>query len=147
MRRALAVPAAVLGLALLSACGSGGVTAPRLEASLSGSFSNLYRLQQQEQGDPVPAPGELATRASCQRGTQADRQQGAGNDWLCQVTFLVAGPATPVNATYSVDVKTDGCYAAEGDGPTSLNGNRTIQSATGSRVNPLRLVQGCFDVG
>ena len=73
-------------------------------------------------------------------------QDGSGT-WLCQITYLVAGPGYPVIAKYNVDVQTDGCYAADGDGPASVNGSPTI---TGPRyvqvTNPLWLIDGCFDI-
>jgi len=146
-RRAWPLAAGAALVLAVSACGSTGVTAAPLQASISRTFTNLYILQQVEQGDPRPSTRSLATHAACQKGTPSDTQSGAGNDWSCQVTFLVAGPATPVTALYTVSVQTDGCYAADGDGPLSVNGSRTI---TGPRAqtmtNPLWLVDGCFDV-
>jgi ABC-2 type transport system permease protein len=131
---------------LLSACGR-GVSAPPLQRSLAQAFTNLYVMQQTEQGNPRPDSASLRTTATCQKGTPATTQTGAGNDWVCYVTYLVAGPATPVTATYNVDVQTDGCYAADGDGPPSVNGSRTV---TGPHytpvVNPLWLIDGCFDI-
>lgn len=132
---------------LASGCGSTGLTASSLQSSISHTFANLYVLQQVEQGNPRPSVRSLATHAACQKGTPADVQSGAGNDWSCQITFLVAGPATPVTALYNVNLQTDGCYAADGDGPASVNASRTI---TGPRYqpvnNPLWLIDGCFDV-
>jgi hypothetical protein len=63
------------------------------------------------------------------------------------VTYLVAGPSTPVIARYNVNVQTDGCYAADGDGPASVNGSRTITGPHYRQlVNPLWLIDSCFDV-
>lgn len=141
---------AVIGLTTslgVSACSSTGVTPNRLESSIAETFSNLYVLQQVQQGNPRPEPNTLHTSASCQKGTPASPQNGAGNDWVCDITYLVAGPSTPVTAIYDVNVQTDGCYAADGDGPASVNGSRTI---TGPHyqavVNPLWLIDGCFDI-
>jgi ABC-2 type transport system permease protein len=104
-------------------------------------------LQQAEQGNPRPAPQSLDSRASCQKGTPATAQHGAGNDWLCEITYLVAGPATPVIARYNVNVQTDGCYAADGDGPASVNGSRLITGPHYQQLtNPLWLMDGCFDI-
>ncbi len=145
-RTALAAGAALPLLFLISGCGSTGITAGALQTSISRTFANLYLLQQAEQGNPRPAAASLHSRASCQKGTPATPQDGAGN-WLCQITYFVAGPGYPVIARYKVDVQTDGCYAADGDGPPSVNGSPTI---TGPHyqplINPLSLIDGCFDI-
>ena len=133
---------------ILTGCdASGGVVVGPLETSVSATFSNLWVLTQVEQGNPRPAPAGLATRTACQKGTPATPQAGAGNDWVCDITFLVAGPSTPVTAIYTLDVQTDGCYAADGDGPASVNGAQTI-TGPGYRalVNPLKVFDGCLDV-
>lgn len=103
-------------------------------------------LQQVESGNPRPAVASLHSRASCQRGgTPATPQNGSGN-WLCLITYQVAGPGYPVVAKYKVDVQTDGCYAADGDGPASVNGSPTITGPHYEQlVNPLSLIDGCFD--
>lgn len=143
---ALAAVALVGGLAV-SACGPTGVSLNRLQSSIAETFSNLYVLQQVQQGNPRPDVHSLSTTASCQKGTPSSAQNGAGDDWVCDITYLVAGPSTPVTAIYNVNVQTDGCYAADGDGPASVNGSRTI---TGPHyravVNPLWLIDGCFDI-
>ena len=142
---AAAAAAAALAASVLAGCGSTGITASPLQASISRTFANLYVLQQVEQGNPRPSLSSLKARASCQRGTPATPQDGSGT-WLCLITYEVAGPGYPVIAKYKVDVQTDGCYAADGDGPASVNGSPTI---TGPRyaqlVNPLSLIDGCFD--
>jgi len=131
----------------VSGCGSTGITAPPLQASLATTFANLYVLQQAEQGNPKPAAASLHSRASCQKGTAAAPQNGAGS-WLCLVTYFVAGPAYPVVARYNVNVQADGCYAADGDGPASVNGSPTITGPHYQQLNnPLRLVDSCFDIG
>lgn len=141
----VAAAAAVPLLVLLSGCGSTGITAAPLQASISRAFANLYVLQQVEQGNPRPSPGRLRARASCQRGTPATPQDGSGT-WLCLITYEVAGPGYPVVAKYKVDVQTDGCYAADGDGPASVNGSPTITGPHYAQlVNPLSLIDGCFD--
>jgi ABC-2 type transport system permease protein len=147
LRAAVAAGAAFAVLALtISGCGSTGITAGRLQASISGTFANLYVLQQVEQGNPRPVARSLDSRASCQKGTPATPQDGSGV-WLCEITYLVAGPGYPVIAKYNVDVQTDGCYAADGDGPASVNGSPTITGPHYEQLtNPLALVDGCFDI-
>ncbi len=143
---ALVAAGAVFPL-LVAGCGSTGVTAGSLQASIGRTFANLYVLQQVDEGNPLPVASRLDSRASCQKGTPATPQAGAGNDWLCEITYLVAGPATPVIARYNLDVQSDGCYAADGDGPASVNGSRTITGPHYEQVtNPLWLIDGCFDV-
>lgn len=143
-----AVRAGLAGLAALAlaGCGSGGITAPRLEGSVAGTFARLYVLQQERVGQPAPDAAALQAAARCQRGSPSSRQTGAGNDWICQVTFLAGGPQPPTRALYSLDVHPDGCWSADGDGPPAVNGLRTLSSPDGRlRVNPLYLVDGCFD--
>ena len=50
-------------------------------------------------------------------------------------------------AKYNVNVQTDGCYAADGDGPASVNGSPTVTGPGSSQLdNPLALIDSCFDV-
>lgn len=143
---ATAVLAAAAALAFSGCCGSNGLTAGPLQTSLARTFANLYVLQQVEQGNPRPSVSSLDSQASCTKGGNPDLSQNGSGVWLCQITYLVAGPGYPVIAKYEVDVQTDGCYAAGGDGPASVNGSPTI---TGPRytqlINPLALIDGCFD--
>ena len=142
----LAGAVALLGLAL-SGCGSStGLTAPRLQDSLGRTFANLYMYQQREQGNPAPSAASLKTSASCEKGGTITVPQDGSGVWLCSVTYLVAGPGYPVVAKYNVDVQTDGCYAADGDGPASVNGSPTVTGPhDGQLDNPLNLIDGCFD--
>jgi hypothetical protein len=138
--------AAAAATSLLAGCGSTGLTAAPLQTSISRTFGNLYVLQQVEEGNPRPSLRSLHSRASCQRGsTPATPQDGSG-DWVCLITYEVAGPGYPVVAKYKVDVQTDGCYAADGDGPASVNGSPTITGPHYEQlVNPLSLIDGCFN--
>jgi hypothetical protein len=129
-------------------CGSGtGITASPIESSISHAFTNLYLKQQQEMGNPVPPAASLHTRATCLKGTPANPQSGAGADWTCDVTYLVDGPSTPVTAIYNLTVQTNGCFAADGDGPAALNGTRTITGPGYQQIhNPLWLIDACFEL-
>lgn len=140
--------AGVLVVAVLTGCSPLGVTALRLEGSLAPTFARLYLLQRARQGHAPPDLAALHATARCQRGSPSSQQSGAGNDWICQVSFLADGVAAPVRALYSLDVHPDGCWAADGDGPASVNGLRTLTDTSGEVVvNPLYLVNGCFDGG
>lgn len=142
----LAGVAALLGLVLSGCSSSTGLTAPRLQDSLGRTFANLYVYQQQEQGDPAPAAARLQASASCEKGGTLTVPQDGSGVWLCSVTYLVAGPGYPVIAKYNVDVQTDGCYAADGDGPASVNGSPTVTGPHDAQLdNPLNLIDGCFD--
>jgi len=139
---------AVAALALLatSCSSSSNLTPDRLQPSLGRAFANLYALQQSEMGNPRVTSAALKARASCEKGGTLDVAQQGSGVWLCQITYLVAGPGYPVIAKYNVDLQTDGCYAADGDGPASVNGSPTI-TGPGYRqvINPLSLIDGCFD--
>jgi hypothetical protein len=150
-RRLAGVPVAAVGAVLLvfvlSGCGgSTGLTAAPLQNSLSTTFANLYVLQQAEQGNPPVKAASLDSHTSCQKGGTVDIPQDGSGVWLCEITYLVAGPGYPVIAKYNVDVQTDGCYAADGDGPASVNGSPTVTGPHYQQViNPLALIDGCFD--
>jgi ABC-2 type transport system permease protein len=137
---------------LVAALPTGGCTASsnltpgRLQSSLSATFANLYVLQQSELGNQPVIAASLRSRASCEKdGTLSVAQQGSGV-WLCRITYFIAGQGNPVIARYNVDVQTDGCYAADGGGPASMNESPTILGPGDQRlVNPLALIDGCFD--
>jgi ABC-2 type transport system permease protein len=148
--RRLGLPAAAAAACLLalgvSGCGSTGITTVPLDTSLSSTFANLYLLQQAEQGNPHPSLRSLHSHTGCLKGTPATPQEGSGT-WLCYVTYYPSGPEYPVIAKYKVDVQTDGCYAADGDGPASVNGSPTITGPHYEQlINPLSLIDGCFDI-
>lgn len=147
VRTVLAGAAVASLLALcVSGCGSTNITAAPLQTSLSSTFANLYQLQQVEQGNPRPSLHSLHAHTGCLKGTPATAQQGSGN-WLCYVTYYPSGPLYPVIAKYKVDVQTDGCYAGDGDGPASVNGSPTITGPNYVQlINPLSLIDGCFNI-
>ena len=138
--------AAALLSAAISGCGSSALNPGPLQASIAPAFARLYVLQQVEQGNPHPSASKLDARASCQKGGTVDVTQNGPGTWLCEITYLVAGPGYPVIAKYNVDVQTDGCYAADGDGPASVNGSLTVTGPGYNQViNPLSKIVGCFD--
>lgn len=135
----------VLALALLlgaTGCRS-AVTADRLEPAVRTSFARLFVLQQVQRGIPVDET-DLNATADCGRGTATGATTGPGDDWVCNLTWRTP-TATTGGAVYSLSVKPDGCYTADGDGPTDLNGSPTLVDADGRTVlNPLWAFDGCF---
>lgn len=152
-RQGWATPALVAlvfvgAIALVSiACNWGpvGVTAARLQASITPTFNNLTLLQQRELGREVPAGAKLSVIPYCSR--RGSTPNGPG-DWVCTMTVLVPQPGavpfqqTPV--TYDVSVNSDGCYKAQS--PPAFIGNQLMRDAQGSDVvNPLYTVYGCLN--
>lgn len=63
---------------------------------------------------------------------------------MCDLTWRTR-PATTGRATYSLSVRADGCFTADGDGPVDVNGTKTIVGRDGVTVlNPLWAFDGCF---
>jgi ABC-2 type transport system permease protein len=146
-RLAVVAGAAALTSVVISGCGSSGLNPGPLEASIGPAFARLYVLQQVDEGNPRPSAHSLDARANCQKGGTVDVSQNGPGVWVCEITYLVAGPGYPVIAKYNVDVQTDGCYAADGDGPASVNGSLTVTGPGYQQVtNPLTKIVGCFDV-
>ena len=142
---ALGCAAALLSVGI-SGCGSSPLNPGPLQASIAPAFARLYVLQQVEQGNPHPSASKLDAQASCQKDGTVDVTQNGPGTWLCEITYLVAGPGYPVIAKYNVDVQTDGCYAADGDGPASVNGSLTVTGPGYQQVtNPLAKIVACFD--
>ena len=147
--RRLPLLVAVTAVAALAATGcssSDNLTPDRLQTSLSRTFANLYVLQQSNLGNPPVRAAALDSRTSCQKGGTVDVSQEGPGEWLCEITYLPSGPQYPVIAKYNVTVQTDGCYAADGDGPASVNGSPTVTGPGSTQLNnPLALIDSCFD--
>lgn len=145
--RGTRVAAAVLaGGALLSttACGEAALSRDRLQTAVTGTFTNLYALRQQQLGRPAPTPSALATTTRCDKGGPNVADEGPGDTWACLVVWQADGPGTPIGATYEVRLATNGCYTA--DGPPSAVGQRQAADVDGTLVlNPIASFDGCFD--
>lgn len=142
----VAVSGAATALAL-AGFGTNGITAARLDQSISRAFSNLFVVYQVDEGYPLGGTPKSAAQARCYKGSPTSLQSGAGNDWVCTIRYAVVPLVGPFEASYNVDVQTDGCYAGDGDGPTSLNTSKEIVGPDGRQVlNPLWLIDGCFDI-
>lgn len=144
MRHALR-PAAVLAAVLLvtlSGCQS-SITKDRVETAMETSFGHLLVAQQRQRGKPVEAAA-LHPTADCARQDRDSPGAGPGDDWVCNLQWRTPN-ATTGAAAYSLTVKPDGCFTADGDGPADLNGDATISDAHGQIVvNPLWAFDGCF---
>ncbi len=145
VRVAVGSAVVVAFLAIASNWGPAGVTAKRLNASITPTFNNLTLLQQRELGRPVAPGARLNVLPSCSR--RASTPTGPG-DWICTLTVLIPQPGavpfqtTPV--TYDVTVQANGCYKAES--PPSFVGQQTMRAASGHQVvNPLFVLYGCFN--
>ena len=144
-RSATAAAAAALLAAALAGCAGPDITADAVAGSVAPTFANLYVRQQVEKGAPALPAAALSSSATCHRTDPDQPLTGAGNDWLCTVRWLVAGPGTPVAANFDVDVRPDGCYDAQG--PSLAVGQPTLVDAAGDTVvNPLSDFQSCFDI-
>lgn len=143
---ALAAAALIAALSVTGCGSSSNLTPDRLQASLGATFANLYVLQQSDLGNPPVRVAALDSKASCQKAGTVDVPQEGSGEWLCEITYLPSGPDYPVIAKYNVDLQTDGCYAADGDGPASVNGSPTVTGPGYRQLdNPLALIDGCFD--
>ncbi|MBV9607770.1 MAG: ABC transporter permease [Solirubrobacterales bacterium] len=145
VRVAVGSAALIAFLALASNWGPAGVTAKRVDASITPTFNNLTLLQQRELGRVVAPGARLNVLPSCSR--RASTPSGPG-DWICTLTVFIPQPgavpfqSTPV--TYDVTVQANGCYKAES--PPSFVGQQTMRDAAGHQVvNPLFVLYGCFN--
>jgi hypothetical protein len=146
-RGLIAVVVTALAVAV-SGCGTAGITRPRLETSVARTFANLYAVQRHQLGYPRISGSKIPSKASCDKGGPATPDEGSGNTWVCTIVWQDAGPGTQATAVYSLNVQTDGCYSADGDGPPAINGQQTITAFDGTPfVNPLWEFDGCFDNG
>jgi ABC-2 type transport system permease protein len=143
MRKVFCTTGLVVALVFsLTGCSS-AITANRLEPAVRTSFARLFVLQQQQRGLQVDEANLNAT-AHCGRGAADGSTTGPGADWVCNLTWRTRA-ATTGGAVYSITVKPDGCFTADGDGPADLNGSPTIVGVDGASViNPLWAFDGCF---
>jgi hypothetical protein len=155
--------ATALAALVLSGCGSTGIDSSRLAGSIRTTFANLYVLQQSEEGLAKLTPASVQPSAQCIKGVVGSQQNGAGNDWVCNITYFASAVGKQVTVAYQVNMQTNGCYAADVEGPASVTTPlgpeevgeeaRTItaggspETGPGSHqiINPLWLIDGCFN--
>ncbi len=141
-RQGVVMAVSVVWVLALTGCSS-AITQARVQDAMVESFSHLLIVQQEQRGTQLAAP-DLHPTAQCERQNRNAPLAGPGDDWVCNLTWRTAN-ATTGAAGYSLTVRPDGCFAADGDGPADLNGSATITAADGAVVvNPLWAFDGCF---
>jgi ABC-2 type transport system permease protein len=129
-------------------CDSASITSTRVDGAVGSTFANLYALRLAKLGQGQINPAIFHTHATCGRGAPTAAGNGAGADWVCNIVWFTAGTSgASAIAVYAVQVKADGCYTADGDGPQELNGLQTMITADGKTVtNPLWQFDSCFEM-
>ena len=141
---ALALAMAVI--AGVSSASASGIDAGKLDRSLATAFGHLYRMQTEELHRPAVTEAQLHAGASCNKGGFLEENSGAGNDWRCVVSWRLPGSSAVGQAIYQLDVKPDGRYVADGDGPQEVNGFFLVHVVTGDVPNPLWQFDGAVDL-
>ncbi len=140
----LAVRSGVVALALVAGCSGGGPARSELAPAFATTFANLYALQQAERGTTVEA-ATLSATARCGRSGGVETGSGPGEDWRCEVRYVAGRERVQAIATYSLTVKADGCFTADGDEPAQLVAQQTVVRPDGVTVpNPLWQLDGCI---
>ena len=152
MRRTILVIVATLALlvalgsAVIATSGdSSTVTRPRLERSLTTTFSNLYVDQAALQGRTL-TPASLHAKAMCDKAGPENKDVGPGGEWNCLMSWT--DPEVPMPpegyGKFELNVHSNDCYTA--GGPSKLTGFLTMTDTKGDVVtNPVFEFDGCFD--
>ncbi|MET7334442.1 ABC transporter permease [Nonomuraea sp. NPDC005650] len=114
-----------------------GIEQAKVQDSLATAFAHLYRLQTRELGRPDVTEAQLQAAASCDKGGSRVADEGPGNDWRCVVSWHLPGATALGNATYQLDITSDGRFIADGDGPKEVNGYFQVRTPIGDAPNPL----------
>jgi len=127
----------------LTGCSASAVTAERVQSAVGATFANLYVHQQDLLGHSGLSTEWVSDRASCLRRGADPPDRGPGDDWECQLGWR-AGDGSPQQATYEVQVRTNGCFTATGSQPVA--GKQVLRTSRGRlRINPIYQFDGCFD--
>lgn len=130
-------------VALTAAGCDSPIHATALNEAVRTAFTHLYVATLRQRDQPVHE-ADLHTAVACLRDNADTPRSGPGNDWVCNVTWRTPA-ATSAGATYSVTVRPDGCFTADGDGPADLVGSQTLVDASGTTVlNLLWAFDGCL---
>jgi hypothetical protein len=152
MRRTILVTLAALvavialGSAVIATSGdSSTVTRPRLERSLTTTFTNLYVTTAHLQGRDITA-ASLNAQAMCDKAGAENKDIGPGGDWNCLMSWT--DPEVPMPpegyGKFELNVHSNGCYTA--GGPSKLVGLITITDTHGNDVdNPVFEFDSCFN--
>jgi len=140
----LAVTACVIAGA--TSASRSGIAKAKLDRSLATAFAHLYRMQTGELHRPAVTEAQLRTSASCDKGGPLVEDLGPGNDWRCVVSWHLPRATATGSAIYQLDVKPDGRYVADGDGPQEINGFFQVHTSTGDAPNPLWQLDGLVDL-
>lgn len=126
-----------LAVAPFSSISESGITQAKVNRSVSTAFAHLYRLQTTQLHNPPVTEAQLKASASCNRGGGTITAEGAGNDWRCVVSWHLPGSTAVGQAIYQLDLKPDGRFMADGDGPKQVNGYFLVRTPDGDVPNPL----------
>jgi hypothetical protein len=121
------------------------VTGPRLERSLTTTFSNLYVDHAHLQGRELSA-ASLHPTAMCDKAGAENKDIGPGGDWNCLMSLT--DPEVPMPpegyGKFELNVHSNDCYTVSG--PSKLTGFLTMTDTEGRVVtNPVFEFDGCFD--
>ena len=133
-------------LAVATPAAGTGISRATLQDSLATAFAHLYRLQTRQLHRPAVTETRLRTSASCDKGGSLEVDAGPGNDWRCVVSWHLPGTDAVGAATYQLDVRADGRYVADGDGPKEVNGYFVVRAPSGTAPNPLWQLDGLVDL-
>lgn len=123
-----------------------GIDGPKLEDAVSRSFANLYVLQTERLHRPAVTTDQLQATARCDKGGDLVDDEGAGSGWRCTVSWTLPGSTAVGTAIYQLDVRPEGRFVADGDGPKEVNGFFQVRGPAGDAPNPLWQFDGVVDL-
>jgi hypothetical protein len=135
----------IVSFLVASACGSGGVTAGRLEGAVGPTFANLIQVEEAMLLLPPVDAAALRVAASCKKIDPAKGEGGPG-DYKCTLSWYAPGQRRSLRDAYEVSVTMDGCYTAKVDGEEAHLGGPTVTTKGGATItNVVYAFDGCFD--
>lgn len=141
---ALVVVGGLTAAAFATSSGS-AITKPRLERSITASFSNVYAQQAALLDHKGVTPASMKAKAMCDKGPGVP-QSGPGTSWNCLMSWHDPNLPMPTAGygKFELTVHSNGCYTA--GAPSTLIGYQTITDARGRTVNnPAYEWDSCFD--